>query len=66
MEDIAFSRRLKRQGGVRCLRMRVVTSSRRWRQAGVWRTIVLMWALRLGFYAGVSSERLAGWYRQVR
>ncbi|MDQ6950720.1 MAG: TIGR04283 family arsenosugar biosynthesis glycosyltransferase [Mariprofundales bacterium] len=66
MEDIALSRRLKRIGGVVCLRDRVITSSRRWSQGGVVRTILLMWALRLGFYAGVPSHRLAGWYRQVR
>ncbi|MDX8409644.1 MAG: TIGR04283 family arsenosugar biosynthesis glycosyltransferase, partial [Mariprofundales bacterium] len=56
MEDIAFSRRLKREGGVRCLRARVITSSRRWRQGGILRTILLMWTLRLGFYLGVPAE----------
>jgi len=66
MEDIALSRRLKQAGGVVSLRAQVVTSSRRWRQGGVVRTIVLMWLLRLGFYAGVSPQRLARFYRQSR
>ena len=36
----------------------VVTSSRRWEQRGVVRTVVTMWLLRLAFVLGVSPERL--------
>jgi rSAM/selenodomain-associated transferase 2 len=63
MEDIAFSRALKRAGRVACLRERVVTSARRWQQHGVVRTVLLMWLLRLAYYAGVSPARLARAYR---
>ena len=34
MEDVAFSRALKRKGAVACLRSRVVTSARRWTRRG--------------------------------
>jgi rSAM/selenodomain-associated transferase 2 len=63
MEDVALSKRLKKIVAPVCLRARVTTSSRRWRRYGAWRTIVLMWVLRLAFVMGVSPERLARWYR---
>ncbi len=58
MEDIALSKRLKRVGRPACLRQRIVASSRRWEQAGIWRTIVLMWRLRLGYWLGIDPATL--------
>jgi rSAM/selenodomain-associated transferase 2 len=66
MEDIAFSRLLKRRGRVACLRSQVVTSARRWERDGVWRTILKMWAFRLLFLAGVSPARLQRFYGDAR
>jgi rSAM/selenodomain-associated transferase 2 len=66
MEDIAFSRSLKRRGRVACLRQRVVTSSRRWKKDGVIRTILLMWSLRLLYFLGVSPARLRRVYGDTR
>ena len=66
MEDVAFCRRLKRLGGVACLRSRVVTSARRWEKDGVWRTIFKMWTLKLLYFAGVSPERLKVFYADTR
>jgi rSAM/selenodomain-associated transferase 2 len=63
MEDIELSRRLRRLGRAVCLREHVVTSGRRWERRGVWRTIVLMWRLRLLYWLGVGAERLAPHYR---
>ena len=63
MEDIALSQMLRRMGRPLCLRERVVTSSRRWEQRGVWRTIALMWRLRLEFALGADPARLAERYR---
>jgi rSAM/selenodomain-associated transferase 2 len=63
MEDVEVSRRLKRLGPPACLRARVSTSGRRWEQRGVWRTIVLMWALRWRYWRGESAARLAEAYR---
>src|SRR5690606_7553237 len=47
MEDVAFSRAMKRRARPACLRARVVTSGRRWESRGVLRTILLMWRLRI-------------------
>jgi len=62
MEDVALSRALRRMGRPLCLRDRVVTSSRRWEARGVWRTILLMWRLRLAYALGADPARLADRY----
>jgi len=59
MEDIAFSKRLKRFGRPLCLRHRLVASGRRWEKHGVVRTILLMWRLRLAFWLGADPGKLA-------
>jgi len=66
MEDVDFTRRLKRAGRRACLPEQVVTSFRRWEVQGPLRTIVLMWLLRLLYWSGVSPAVLARWYAQVR
>jgi hypothetical protein len=66
MEDVAFSRSLKRAGRVACLRETVLTSARRWERHGVARTVLLMWLLRAGYYAGISPTRLARVYSNAR
>jgi rSAM/selenodomain-associated transferase 2 len=63
MEDIELSRRLKRVSPPACLRARAITSGRRWESRGVWRTIVLMWRLRLAYWLGASAESIAKVYR---
>lgn len=62
MEDIALSAALKRLGRPVCLRPPVLTSGRRWEQRGVWRTILLMWRLRLAYWLGASPHDLARRY----
>jgi rSAM/selenodomain-associated transferase 2 len=64
MEDLQLCRRLRLQARPRCLRPPLSTSSRRWEQHGIWRTVVLMWCLRLAYYCGVSPEKLARQYRR--
>ena len=62
MEDIELSRRLKRISPPLRLRARVTTSSRRWENRGVLRTILLMWRLRLAYFFGASPDDLARRY----
>ncbi len=62
MEDIELSKRLKRLGPPACLRARVTTSGRRWEKHGVWRTILLMWRLRLDYWRGVPAAQLVSRY----
>ncbi|GJL61071.1 MAG: glycosyl transferase [Nitrospirales bacterium] len=66
MEDIEFSRRLKRVGTIASLRARVITSFRRWEQHGPLRTIVRMWTLRAWYWLGWDPRRLQQYYDTVR
>jgi rSAM/selenodomain-associated transferase 2 len=59
MEDIAFCKRARRLARPACLRERVLTSARRWEKHGVWRTVLLMWRLRLAYFLGADPEALA-------
>jgi rSAM/selenodomain-associated transferase 2 len=63
MEDVALSRALRRIARPACLREAVLTSSRRWETRGIWRTIVLMWRLRLAYALGADPAELARRYR---
>ena len=63
MEDVALSKALKRRGRPLCLRETVTTSSRRWERGGVFRTMALMWRLRLAYWLGADPASLADRYR---
>ena len=62
MEDIAFSKAMKRVSPPACLRERVLTSGRRWERHGVLRTVLLMWRLRLAYFLGAAPDELARRY----
>jgi rSAM/selenodomain-associated transferase 2 len=62
MEDIALTKQLKRYGAPLCIAHRMTTSGRRWEKHGVWRTILLMWRLRLAYFLGADPDRLARQY----
>jgi rSAM/selenodomain-associated transferase 2 len=64
MEDVAFSKAMKRRGPPACLRSRVRTSGRRWESRGVLRTVALMWRLRLLYFLGARPEALARRYQR--
>lgn len=66
MEDIALSRLLKKQGRPLCLHAHVTSSSRRWERAGIVRTILLMWYLRLAYTLGADPRRLAAKYYKLQ
>jgi rSAM/selenodomain-associated transferase 2 len=66
MEDVDFSSRAKRLTRPAALRERVTTSARRWQRHGVWRTVLLMWSLRLGYFFGADPDALARRYRDAR
>ncbi len=66
LEDVEFSKRLKKLGRIACLRDTVVTSSRRWQKHGIVRTVWLMWKIRWLYWLGVAPEKLARMYRDAR
>jgi rSAM/selenodomain-associated transferase 2 len=66
MEDYDFARRLWRSGRLALLKEPIRLSDRRWRKAGLAATL-WSWVLIQGLYsAGVSPERLARFYPDVR
>lgn len=58
MEDVELSKRLRQRSRPYCISSPVVTSSRRWEQHGVWRTVLLMWRLRFDYWRGTPPEEL--------
>lgn len=62
MEDIAICKKLKKLGKPVCLKMKVVSSGRRWEKFGLLRTILLMWWLRILFFLGINPAYLSELY----
>jgi rSAM/selenodomain-associated transferase 2 len=62
MEDVAYSKRLRRLGKPLIVAAPVLASARRWQQRGVLRTVLSMWGLRLAYVAGVPPARLLRHY----
>lgn len=58
MEDIAISKLAREYANPSIGRNPIVTSSRRWEQNGIIKTIFLMWGLRFAYWLGISPDRL--------
>ena len=63
MEDIEISKALKKISTPFLPGQMITTSSRRWQSQGIFRTILLMWSLRLAYFLGISADRLSAYYR---
>lgn len=66
MEDVAFTKTLKRFSVPLNLRHRMTVSGRRWQKHGVARTILLMWRLRWQYWRGADPRELAQHYAPHR
>lgn len=62
MEDVAISKGLRRISWPVRIKEPVVTSSRRWEERGILKTILLMWWLRLRYFFGASPDELVKIY----
>ncbi len=62
MEDVEMSYRLNRLAAPMCSRQALTTSSRRWQEQGVWKTITQMWWLRWRYFLGAPAFQLARSY----
>lgn len=63
MEDIALSTRLKNVKRPVCIHEPLITSSRRWEENGIVKTILLMWRLRFLYWVGISPDKLVKMYK---
>lgn len=62
MEDIVISRTLKKLSPPSCIKTTVTTSSQRWEEKGILRTVLFMWTLRLKFFLGTPAKLLVEHY----
>ena len=58
MEDVAICKLARQQAKPLMISSPVRSSSRRWQNNGVLKTILLMWSLRLAYWLGVDPGRL--------
>ena len=66
MEDLYLMKRLKRTGRFALLDAKIHTSPRRWEQVGLVRQTARNWSLLALAHCGVSPDRLAKFYPNVR
>lgn len=66
MEDLYFSKQLKRAGKLRVCRHPLLVSARRWEQQGVIRQTLRNWAFIAAVHLGISPNQLARHYGHVR
>ena len=66
MDDYEFVRRLERAGKTTSVPARLVASSRRWRERGVWRTMWSWFWVQTLYSLAVPTRFLARWYLPVR
>lgn len=62
LEDIVFSHRVRHRYRARVVPGKVVTSTRRFREGGLLKTIIKMQYIKILFKLGISPERLAKLY----
>ena len=62
MEDIAISKALKEISKPVAIKTQAISSGRRFESKGVFRLILLMWFLRLAYWAGADPDGLARRY----
>jgi rSAM/selenodomain-associated transferase 2 len=58
MEDIAICKTARRIAKPIIIGSAISSSNRRWRDNGIFKTVLLMWSLRLAYWLGVDPHRL--------
>ncbi|MBV11572.1 TIGR04283 family arsenosugar biosynthesis glycosyltransferase [Rubinisphaera sp.] len=66
LEDLIFSKRLKKLGRIAVSRQKIIVSPRRWQKKGLLRQTIRNWTIITLAHCGVSPTRLAKMYSSVR
>lgn len=66
MEDIAICKQARRRAAPLIVDVPIVTSSRRWQQRGIAKTVLTMWGLRFAYWLGIDPGRLHRYYYPER
>jgi rSAM/selenodomain-associated transferase 2/rSAM/selenodomain-associated transferase 1 len=64
MDDLEIVRRLARLGRIVVVPTPAITSGRRWRRYGIWRTMWVNQICVIAYLLGVSPYRIARWYNR--
>ena len=64
MEDFILVKEARKKGNIQTLPQAVTTSARRWKRLGTVRTTCINQLIVLGYYLGVSPQKLASFYRK--
>lgn len=66
MEDLGLVKKVKDVSQGVEIKSPIQTSVRRFEESGILKTFLTMWILRILYYSGMSSEKLAKFYKHVR
>ena len=66
MEEMGFSKELRRLGKTKMIRPHIHISARRWERNGIVRTTAKNWLITFLYSMGFSLDRLAKLYRNIR
>jgi rSAM/selenodomain-associated transferase 2 len=66
MEDVLFSKKMRRKGKTKILEDKVTVSGRRWEKRGVMNTVLLYSFLNILFYMKVPLNRIKKYYDDLR
>ena len=66
MEDVQIARQIRKIGKIRILSEKLATSPRRWEKEGIFFTTLRNRLLMIGHFLGISPQRLAGYYKNIR
>ena len=66
LEEMEFSKGLRRLGKTTLLTPYIHISARRWEARGIVRTILNNWLITLLYFLGISPEKLASLYSHIR
>lgn len=66
MEEIVFSKKLRKAGKTTMVKPYIHISARRWEKNGILRTTAKNWLITALYFLGFSQERLAKLYRNIR
>lgn len=66
LEEMEFSKGMRRLGKTTLVRPCIHISARRWETGGIVRTTLNNWLITLLYFLGVSLEKLARLYRHIR
>lgn len=66
MEELGFSKQLRRFGKTKMVKPHIHISARRWETNGIIRTTIRNWYIKTLYHCGYSLEQLAKMYRNIR